>query len=143
MKGVERLLQVRYHPDFKSQDTLLFAGSWDDIDLLRSFFVGWDGEELDLIQYLQLRGKVYLFSVSGLCLRRDTKRDSFVWSRDKGTWLISEAHQEQIVGLLDGLLEMKTEGHQYLDDGKNAVQIVVSMNEHYPLPTVENSSADS
>src|SRR5580658_2888347 len=143
MKGVERLLQARYHPDFKSQDTLLFAESWDDIDLLRSFFVGWDGEELDFIQYLQLRGKVYLFSVSGLCLRRDIKRDSFIWSRDKGTWLISEADQDQIVGFLDGLLEAKTEGHQYLEDDKATVQIMVSLNENYPLPTVENSSADS
>jgi len=65
MKGVERLLSVRYDPDLRSQDTLLFADSWGHIDLLRSFFVGWDGEELDCIQYLQLRGKVYPFSVSG------------------------------------------------------------------------------
>jgi len=142
MKGVERLLSVRYDPDLRSQDTLLFADSWGHIDLLRSFFVGWDGEELDCIQYLQLRGKVYPFSVSGLCLRRNTKRDSFIWSRGKGTWLISEPHQEQIV-FWDGLLEVKTGGHQYLDDGKNAVQIMVFMNEDYPLPTSEISSADS
>lgn len=135
MKGVERFLQIRYHSDFKSQDTLLFAGSWDEIDLLRSFFVGWDGEELDLIQYLQVRGKVYLFAVSGLCLRRDVKRDSLIWSRDGGAWLISQAHQGQIVGLLEGALKTKAEGHQYLDAGNSAVQIVVSMNENYPLPT--------
>ena len=61
------LLQIRYHPNFKGEDTLLFAGSRDDIDLLRSFFFGWNGDELDLIAYLQTRGKVYLFSVSTLC----------------------------------------------------------------------------
>ncbi len=90
-------LQVRYHPNFKGQDTLLFAGSQDDIDLLRSFFFGWNGDELDLIAYLETRSKVNLFSISALCLRRDTKRDSFVWSRDRGTWLISEAYQQQIM----------------------------------------------
>jgi hypothetical protein len=143
MEGVVRLLQIRYHPNFKSQDTLLFAGSRDDIDLLRSFFLGWNGEELDLIKYLQVRANVYLLSVSALCLRRDMKREFFIWSQGKGTWLISQAHQEQIIGLLDGLLEAKTEGHQYLDNGKSAVQIMVSMDEQYPLPTVENGSADS
>ena len=89
MEGVVRLLQIRYHPNFKSQDTLLFAGGRDDIDLLRSFFLGWNGQELDLIKYLQVRGNVHLFSVSALCLRRDMKQDSFIWNQDKGTWLIS------------------------------------------------------
>jgi hypothetical protein len=143
MESVVRLLQIRYHPNFKSQDTLLLSGSRDDIDLLRSVFLGWNGEELDLIQYLQARRNVYLFSVSALCLRRDMKQDSFIWSQDKGTWLISPAHQEQIIGLLDGLLEANREGHQYLNKGGSAVQIMVSLNEDYPLPTVDSSSADS
>jgi len=137
-----RSLQIRYHPNFKGNDTLLFAGARDDIDLLRSFFRQWTGEELDLIKYLQVREEAYLFSVSALLLRRDMKRDSFIWSQDKGTWLISQAHQEQIIGLLDGLLEASG-GHQYLDKGTTSVQIMVSLNEHYPLPTAENSSADS
>ena len=136
-------LQIRYHPNFKGQDTLLFAGSRDDIDLLRSFFFGWNGDELDLIKYLQLRGKVYLFSVSTLCLRRDTKRDSFVWNRERGTWLISQAHQEQIIDLLDGLLAARTKGHQYLEPGEATVQIMASKDEDYPLPSAENSTADS
>jgi hypothetical protein len=143
MESVVRLLQIRYHPNFKSQDTLLFAGSRDGIGLLRSIFHEWNGEDLDLIKSLHARGNIYLFSIVTLCLRRDMNRDSFVWSQGKGTWLISPAYQEQIIGLLDGLLEANTQGHQYLDKGNSAVQIMVSMNEHYPLPTVENSSPDS
>jgi hypothetical protein len=137
-----RSLQIRYHPNFKGHDTLLFAGERDDMDLLRTFFRQWTGEEIDLIKYLQVRENVYLFSVSALLLRRGMKRDSFIWSQDKGTWLISQAHQEQIIGLLDGLIETSG-GHQYLDKGTSSAQIIASLNEHYPLPTVENSSADS
>ena len=85
MEGAVRLLQIRYHPKFKSEDTLLFAGSRDDIGLLRSFFLGWNGDELDLIEYLQERVTVYLFSVSALLLRRDIERDRVIWSSDKGT----------------------------------------------------------
>jgi hypothetical protein len=135
-------LQIRYHPNFKGQETLLFAGSWGDIDLLRSFFLGWNGEEPDLIEYLQARGKVDLFSVSTLCLRRDTKQDSFVWNRDKGTWLISEAYQKQIVDLLEGLMFAQMKGHQYLEPGSARVQVMVSKDEDYPLPSAENSSVD-
>jgi hypothetical protein len=134
-------LQIRYHPNFKGRDTLLFAGSQNDIDLLRSFFFGWNGDELDLIAYLQTRGKVYLFSISALRLRRDTKRDSFVWSRDRGTWLISETYQQQIIDLLDGLLAAQTKGHQYLEPGSARVQVVVSKDEDYPLLSAENSGS--
>src|SRR5205085_5630113 len=98
-------LQIRYEPNFKGGDTLLFAGSRDDIDFLRSLFIEWSGDELDLIKYLRLRGDVYLFSVSALWLRRDAGLDSFSWSRDRGTWLISQAYQEHIIDLLDGLQE--------------------------------------
>jgi hypothetical protein len=143
MEGAVRLLQIRYHPKFKSEDTLLFAGSRDDIGLLRSFFLGWNGDELDLIEYLQERVTVYLFSVSALLLRRDIESDRFIWSRDKGTWSISRVGQEQIISLLDGLLEADAAGHQYLDDGKAAVQINASMDENYPLPTAENGGSDS
>jgi len=142
IKVVLTLLQIRYHPNFKGEDTPLFAGSRDDIDLLRSFFFGWNGDELDLIAYLQTRGKVYLFSVSTLRLRRDAKRDSFSWSRDRGTWLISEAHQQQIIDLLDGLLAAQTKGHQYLEPGSARVQVMVSKDEDYPLPSAENSGTD-
>ena len=135
-------LQVRYHPNFKGQDTLLFAGSQGDIDLLRSFFFGWNGDELDLIAYLQTRSKVNLFSISALCLLRGTKRDSFVWSRDRGTWLISKAYQQQIIDLLDGLLAAHTKGHQYLEPGSARVQVMVSKDEDYPLPSAENSGTD-
>ena len=136
------MLQIAYHPNFKGQDTLLFAGLREDIEFFRSLFVGWNGNELDLIEYLQKRGEVQLFSVSTICLRRDAKRDSFVWNRDGGIWLISEAFQEQITGLLDGLLRAQTNGHQYLEPAGTHVQIMVSMNEGYQLPTACNSNAD-
>jgi len=132
----ERLvvLQIRYHPKFKvSTDTLLFAGSRDEIDLLRSFFLVWNGEQVDLIGYLQGKTKVYLFAVSSFQLRRDTS-DAFTWRKDKGTWLISSEHQQTLIGLLDGLLNANDEGHQYLDDGTGPVQIMVSKDENYPLP---------
>ena len=48
------------------------------------------------------------FSVSTLRLRRDGERDSFAWSRGRGTWLISKAHQQQVIDLLDGLLAAHT-----------------------------------
>ena len=133
-------LQISYHPNFKGQDTLLFAGARDDIDLLRSFFLGWNGDELDLIEYLQMRGKVYLFSVSTLCLRRDTRLDSFVWNRDKGTWLISKAYQEQIIDLLEGLMLAQPMGHQYLEPSSARVQVMVSKDEDYPLPSAETAA---
>ena len=66
------MLQVAYCPNFKGQDTLLLAGSREDIEFFRSVFVEWNGEELDLIDSLQKRGKVQLFSVATICLRRDT-----------------------------------------------------------------------
>jgi hypothetical protein len=87
---------------------LLFAGSREDIEFFRSFFVGWNGDELDLIDSLQKRGKVQRVSVSRICLRRDTKSDSFAWNRGGGIWLMSEAFQRQIIGLLDGLVRTKT-----------------------------------
>jgi len=34
IKVVLTLLQIRYHPNFKGEDTLLFAGSRDDIDFV-------------------------------------------------------------------------------------------------------------
>ena len=122
-------MQFRYHPNFRGDDTLLFAGSRDDIDLLRSFFLAWNGEDLDLIEYLQARCRTYVFSVRALCLQRATKADAFEWARDNGTWLVSQAHQKQIIGLLDGLLEEKAAGHQYLGPGGAAVQIMVSKDE--------------
>src|SRR5262249_52436279 len=115
------------------QDTLLFAGSREDIEFFRAFFIGWNGDELDLIEYLQKRGEFKLFSVSAIRLRRDTKQNSFVWKRNGGIWLISEAFQEQITGLLDGLLRAQTNGHQYLEPAGAHVQIMVSMNEGYQL----------
>jgi hypothetical protein len=128
-------VQIRYHPNFKGDDTLLFAGSSDDIDLSRSFFLAWDGEDLDLIEYLQARCRTYACSVRALCLRRATKGDAFEWVRNSGTWLVSQVHQKQIVGLLDRLLEEKAAAHQYLEPDGAAVQIMVSKDENYPLPT--------
>jgi hypothetical protein len=133
------MLQIRYHPEFKiSTNTLLFAGSRDDIDRIRSFFLGWNGEEIDLISHLQAQEKLYLFSVKSLRLQRTTKKTVFTWHGDRGTWFITLANQEQIIGLLDGLLEVNDKGHQYLADGEGPVQIMVSKDE-YPLP----SSADA
>jgi hypothetical protein len=73
------------------------------------------------------------------CLCRVTQGDAFEWSGDNGTWLISQAHQEQIVGLLDGLLEEKAAGHQYLEPDSAAVQIMVSKDENNPWPAAENA----
>jgi hypothetical protein len=133
-------LQIAYHPNFKSRHTLLFAGSRDSIDLLRSFFFGWNGDELDLIQYLQMQGEIHLFSVSMLCLRRDTEQNSFIWNQDRGTWRISEAYQRQILDLLDGLLSAEA-GHQYLETGCAHVQIIVSKDEGYALQSGEDLPA--
>jgi hypothetical protein len=137
MDGAAQILQIRYCPKFKWEDTLLFAGSRDEIESLRSFFHEWSGDELDLIEYLRRQVTVHLFSVSALFLRRDIEQDCFVWDRGKGTWSISEAHQEKIVSLLDGLVKGHTAGHQYLEGGGATVQIMVSRDENYPLPEVE------
>jgi hypothetical protein len=128
-------LQIRYHPDFKSSDTLLFAGSRGDIERLLSFFQKWNGEELDLLERLQAQEKLYLHSATELCLRRDKDRNDFIWKRDKGVWIVSKAYQDQIVGLLEGLLAGDNPGHQYLHyfNFTGPVQIMVSKDE-YPLP---------
>jgi hypothetical protein len=126
------MLQIRYHLKFKGSDTLLFAGSRDDIDLLHSFFLGWKGEEVELVQRLQAREKLYLASVAALRLQHGSK-DSFTWQRDNGTWVITAGSQQQIIGLLEGLLESNDEGHQYLDSGESPIQIIVAKDE-YPLP---------
>jgi hypothetical protein len=55
------VVQIAYHPNFKGQDTLLFAGSREDIEFFRAFFIAWNGDELDVIEYLQKRGEVKLF----------------------------------------------------------------------------------
>jgi hypothetical protein len=127
------VLEIAYLPNFKGQDTLLFAGSREDIEVLRAFFVEWSGDEVDLIEYLQNLGVVKLISVSKICLRRALRRDSFVWKKNDGFWLISEAFQHQITGLLDGLVEAQTSGHQYLEPAGAHVQIMVSINEGYEL----------
>ena len=45
-----KMLQIRYHPKFKlSTDTLLFAGTGDDINSLREFFTQWSGDHIDFI----------------------------------------------------------------------------------------------
>jgi len=119
-------------------DTLLIAGTWADVDVLRSFFLGWNGEELELIKQLQTANQVYLFSASNLVLRRDYNRDEFRWSGDNGTWLISQNHQERVVDLLNGLLEANGAGHQYVEPDNSPVQIMVSKDEHYPLPSQLN-----
>jgi hypothetical protein len=36
----------------------------------------------------------------------------------------------------------QTKGHQYLEPGSAHVQIMVSKDEDYPLPSAENNSAD-
>lgn len=128
-------LQIAYHPNFKSRDTLLFAGSRDGIDLLRSFFFAWNGDELDLIQHLRMQGDVQVFSVSMLYLRRDAEQDSLIWDRDRGTWRISERHQRTILDLLDGLLSDEA-GHQYLEPVSADMQIMVSKNEGYGLASL-------
>ena len=123
------MLQIRYHQKFKGADTLLFAGSRDDIDLLRSFFLEWNGDNVDLIKYLQAQEKIYLLSVTAMHLKRDAQKDSFAWHQDSGTWLITTTYQKRIVGLLDGLLESNNEGHQYLNNG-GSVQIMVAKDEY-------------
>jgi hypothetical protein len=72
-----------------------------------------------------------------LCLRRDAEQDSFIWNRDRGTWWISEAYQQQILDLLDGLLSAEA-GHQYLEPGSAHVQIMVSKDEGYALASGED-----
>jgi hypothetical protein len=109
------------------------------MDLLRSFFVGWNGDETDLIQYLRPRGDVSLSSVLVLCLRRATERDSFAWNRGRCAWLISAPYQKQIVDLLTGLLSAEMRGHQYLEPGCSDVQVMVSLDE-YPSPSDENNA---
>jgi hypothetical protein len=127
------MLQIRFHPNFKSAATLLFAGSHADIARLRCVFLEWKGETLDLVKHLQEKGNIYLFSVAELHLQRTTKGKSFTWRDDKGKWLISKAYQEQIIGLLDGLLDSDKAGHQYFDVGESHIQIMVAKDE-YPLP---------
>ena len=126
------MLQIRYHLNFKGKDTLLFAGSRDDIDLLHSFFLRWKGEEVELVQRLRTHEKLYLASVTALRLQRGS-RNSFTWQRDHGTWVITTGNQDLIIGLLEGLLEANDEGHQYLDSGESSIQIIVAKDE-YPLP---------
>jgi len=55
---------------------------------------------------------------------------------DRGTWLISEAHQQQIIDLLDGLLAAQTKGHQYLELGSARVQVMFPRmrSTHCPQP---------
>jgi len=127
------MLQIRYHPAFKSADTLLFAGSQDDIARLRHFFLNWKGEEIDLIEILQAQEKLYVFSVTELHLGSAAKGSIFKWRDDKGTWLISKEYLEQMIGLLDGLLESSKPGHQYFDVSGSPVQIMIAKDE-YPLP---------
>ncbi len=134
------MLQIRYHTKFKSADTLLFAGARNDIERLRSFFLRWDGKDLDLIRHLEGQEKLYLFSVIALRLQRSAKKDSFAWNGDNGTWLISPLYQERIVDLLDGLLRTDYPGHQYLDCDDQAAQIMVSKDE-YPLPSEKASQS--
>jgi hypothetical protein len=130
---IKAVLQIAYLPNFKSQHTLLFAGSREDIEFFRAFFVEWSGDELDLIEYLQKRGVVRLGSVSKICLRRAPKQDSFAWKNNDGVWLISEPFQDQITGLLDGLVRAQANGHQYLEPAGAHVQIMVSIDEGYQL----------
>src|SRR5277367_4521052 len=99
-KRIISMLQIRYHPKFKaSQDTLLFAGTGDDLNILRRFFTQWNGEELDLIQHFKAQEKVYLSSVTELQLRRDDEQNDLTWHGSKGTWAVSRKHQNVIVGL--------------------------------------------
>jgi hypothetical protein len=129
------MLQIRYHPKFKvSKDTLLLAGNRDDIDRLRLFFLNWNGEDIDLIKYLQTQEDIYLSSVTELHLKRAIKESDFIWKNGRGIWTISKSYQEDIIGRFDGLLEANDSGHQYLDYDRPApVQIMVSKDE-YPLP---------
>jgi hypothetical protein len=129
------MLQIRFHLNFKSADTLLFAGSHDDIARLRGVFLEWKGEKLDLIKHLQANGNIYLFSVAELHLQPTTKGSSFTWHDGKGKWLISETYQEQIIALLDGLLGSDEAGHQYFDVSGSPIHIMVAKDEYAPPKT--------
>jgi len=124
------MLQIRYHPNFKGANTILFAGHQPDIELLRKFFFKWQGETVDLITALKDEKHLYLFSVKKLKLTRSPNRGSINWNEEQGEWLISQPYQEQILSLLDGLLTTGDKGHQYLDTGSGNVQVMVAKDEY-------------
>jgi hypothetical protein len=129
------MLQIRYHQNFKGNDTLLFAGSAADLKRLHTFFQEWSGEEVDLIERLQAKEKLYLHSVKAIHLKTTTKYCGLNWNVDTGTWIISVPYLETMIGELEGLLETSVPGHQYFDyPGLTGnIQIMVAKDE-YPLP---------
>ena len=50
------MLQVRLLPDALYSLALLLAGGQQDVALLKDFFDGWDGEDVNLIAWLAARG---------------------------------------------------------------------------------------
>jgi hypothetical protein len=128
------MMELGYYHNFKGGDTLLFAGSGDDINELYRFFKQWDGRECDLVHYLQSHESICLHSVKALLLKRDVDWHKLSWLGDRGTWSISQEAQTWIVGLLESLREANHAAHQYLDHDGDAVQIMVSKDE-YPNPS--------
>lgn len=124
------MLQIRYHPEFKGLPTILFVGSKHEFSTLLYFFKEWNGEDIDLIQYLQsIHTKLYLFSVSIILIKQTSSEDSFKWQNQTGIWQISKPHVETIIGLIEELCETDSPGHQYLDIASD-IQIIFSKDEY-------------
>lgn len=124
------MLQVRFHADFKGKDTVLFAGSLDDLVPLRTFFVNWDGQELELLRHLAVAREIYLHNVKYIRVVRNDLQDSFIWSEGNGLWTISYQYQIILIGLMDALLHNNSPCHQYLYDYFGSVQIIASKDEY-------------
>src|ERR1700681_5018172 len=124
------MLPIRYHPKFQGKDTLLFAGSRNDIDRLRCLFFAWDGEDLKLLKHLKAQEALYQFAVRELQLTRDRMKSAFFWKGDQGVWFISSKYKETYITLLGELLESRVPGHRRFDyAGPGHVQIIVSIDE--------------
>jgi len=132
------MLQVRYHPNFKTKNTLLFAGTGDELRDLLNFFEQWNGQSADLLEYLRSQRPIFTLAVASLQIQRD-KKSGLRWKGDKGTWFVSQKHQNVIKGLLDGLLATNSPGHQYLEDSVSPLQIIAAKDE-YPLLSPSDDS---
>lgn len=116
--SVNNMLRIRYHADFKFRPTLLFAGAASDVSRILEVIRQGDGEEIDLVQQLRpsAEGGAAGDRVTRLRLSREkTGKDSYLeWTNDHGIWWISRSGQLRIVGLLEGLKDSASSGHQYL-----------------------------
>jgi hypothetical protein len=130
------MIQVGYFSDFKGAPALVIAGVAADFERLADALVRSEREEVNLIETLRREGhQVHLANLSDLKISPHATRTKLSISGASAHWEITDAYATRLIGLISGLKERHSPGHQYLESGSADVQIILSKDE-YSKPLV-------